>query len=611
MRLDSTILQSRTGLSEDGYNLRLNVGLYAGTKFGRYEIIAPLGAGGMGEVYRARDPQLDRSVCLKVLTAAGSEDLERQRRFEQEARAASQLNHPNVLSVFDVGIENGRLYIISELLEGETLRDRLKGGRLALRRCVDFGIQIGRGLTAAHHRGIAHRDLKPENIFVTRDGVVKILDFGLAKFLNDSRRTALDGATLTVETQAGVVMGTVGYMSPEQARGMAADHRSDIFSFGAILYEMVSGQRAFHGATAADTISAILNLEPAALAHSVAEAPPLLDRIVTHCLEKDPHERFQSMGDVVFDLESLTTVSGPVAAPPAPRRPWARIAFTGLVLAILGVALYQLLTSGSSRVKPRLPVAFQRLTDREGIEEMPALSPDGRAVALVAGIDGIPQIMVQLLQGGAPLQITRDALPHSSPRWAPDSASLIYFSASREPGISGAIWEVPALGGTPRLLTQAIAPGDISHDGKWLAFIRSGEGKAELVIARRDGSDPRVAAALTAGLDYLSLRWSPDDRWLAYQAGSVFSNDIHVVSRDGGEPRAITSTRRAVAGVDWMLDGSGVVYSSAREHTLLYLPSYNLWLTSLDGTTRQLTFGEASYLHPDVDAKGRLAATRF
>jgi Tol biopolymer transport system component len=586
------------------------VGLGAGTKLGRYEILEPLGAGGMGEVYRARDPQLDRTVCLKLLPGGSAADPDRQRRFEQEARAASQLNHPNILAIFDVGQENGLPFIISELLEGETLRDRLRGGRLPLRRCVDYGVQIARGLAAAHERGIVHRDLKPENLFVTRDGIVKVLDFGLAKLLADRPGGVLDGATLSVETQAGVVMGTIGYLAPEQARGLAADHRADVFSFGAILYEMVTGHRAFHGGSAADALSAILKTDPPPISGAIADAPPQLERIVGHCLEKDPSERFQSMRDVIFNLESLTTTSGPVAAVTQRRRRWAPIALVALAVAAGALALYSWRASHAPAPTPRSPVGFQRLTDRQGIEEMPAISPDGRAVAFVAGIEGVPQVMVRLLAGGAPLQITRDAVPHSSPRWAPDSASLIYFSASREPGAAGAIWEVPALGGAPRLLTPAMAPGDLSHDGKSLAFIRSGEGKADLVVSRRDGSEPRVIAALPAGIDYLSLRWSPDDRWLAYQAGSVFSNDIQVVSRDGGEPRALTSTRRAVAGVDWLPDSSGVVYSSAREHTLLYLPSYNLWLTRLDGSTRQLTFGEASYLHPDVDAKGRLAATR-
>ena len=587
--------------------------LSSGTRLGRYEILEPLGAGGMGEVYRAQDPQLGRTICLKVLTAATSSDPERQRRFEQEARAASQLNHPNILSVFDFGIEAGQLFLISELLQGETLRDRLKGGRLPLRRALDFAVQIARGLAAAHQRGIVHRDLKPENIFITTDGVVKILDFGLAKLVA-GRGPLLEGATMSFETKAGIVMGTVGYMAPEQARGLAADHRADIFSFGAILYEMVSGERAFHGATTADTITAILTSEPPPLTDSLGDVPPLLNRIINHCLEKDPNDRFQSTRDVAFDLESLTTVSGPVRATAAGSRRWQRSALLGLILAavlLAGFVFSRWMGRQPNTVASSDPVMFQRLTDREGIEEMPALSPDGRTIAFVATIDGVPQIMVRLLQGGAPLQITRDNAPHSSPRWAPDSASVIYFLASREPGVPGSIWEVPSLGGAPRLLAQALSPGDISHDGKRLAFTRAGETKAELVVARRDGSEPQVVTALTPSIDYLSLRWSPDDRWLAYQAGSVFSNDIYVVSSEGGEARALTSTRRALAGLDWLPDSSGVVYSSAKEHTLLYLPSFNLWVTELAGGTRQLTFGETSYLHPDIDTQGRLAATRI
>ena len=258
--------------------------LAAGTRLGPYEILAPLGAGGMGEVYRAKDPRLGREVAIKVLPASFSQDADRLKRFEQEARAAGVLNHPNITAVHDLGSHDGSPYIVTELLEGETLRSRLSTGGLAVRKAIDYAVQIARGLAAAHEKGIVHRDLKPENLFVTKDGRVKILDFGLAKLKTEKDGEGQTDLKTISGTEPGVVLGTMGYMSPEQVRGKAADRRSDLFSFGAILYEMLSGQRAFRGDTAADTITAILSKEPPDLAQTNRDVHPGLDRIVRHCL---------------------------------------------------------------------------------------------------------------------------------------------------------------------------------------------------------------------------------------------------------------------------------------------------------------------------------------
>src|SRR6202161_684326 len=284
--------------------------LASGTKLGPYEIVSLLGAGGMGEVYRARDSRLKRDVAIKVLPQALSLDADRMRRFEQEALATAALNHPNILAVFDIGTSDGSPYVVSELLEGETLRDRLRSGSIAMRKALDYAMQIAQGLAAAHEKGIIHRDLKPENLFLTKDGRLKILDFGLAKLTqvdpgsNPSMATVTHGAT-----EAGMVMGTAGYMSPEQVRGQTLDPRSDIFSFGAILYEMLSGKRAFHGATPADTMSSILKEDPPELSETNRNVSPALERIVQHCLEKNPESRFHSASDIAFDLEHLSGVS--------------------------------------------------------------------------------------------------------------------------------------------------------------------------------------------------------------------------------------------------------------------------------------------------------------
>jgi len=314
--------------------------LSAGTRLGPYEILAPLGAGGMGEVYRAKDPRLSREVAIKVLPSSFSQDPERLRRFEQEAKAAGVLNHPNITAVYDIGTHDGSPYVVTELLEGETLRSRLAGGPLPERKAIDYALQIAHGLAAAHEKGIVHRDLKPENLFLTRDGRVKILDFGLAKLTRPE-----DGGpqsnlpTAVAETEPGVVLGTLGYMSPEQVRGKPADHRSDIFAFGAILHEMLMGRRAFHGDSAADTMSAILKEDPPSLSEAGARVPPALERIVQHCLEKAPEERFQSARDMAFALRDALPESATSKALPAAPRFRFRLGVASVLAASLLVAV--------------------------------------------------------------------------------------------------------------------------------------------------------------------------------------------------------------------------------------------------------------------------------
>src|SRR5580700_6860355 len=293
--------------------------LTSGTRLGPYEIVSPLGAGGMGEVYKARDTRLKREVAIKVLPPAFSLDADRLRRFEQEALATAALNHPNILAVFDVGTHEGAPYLVSELLEGETLREQLGRGKMAVRKAIDYGVQVARGLASAHEKGIVHRDLKPENLFVTKDGRVKILDFGLAKLTQPQSGSDSKAPTIGGETEPGAVMGTVGYMSPEQVRGKKSDHRTDIFSFGAILYEMLAGKRAFQKTTSADTMSAILNEDPASVSQVMANIPPALQRVVHRCLEKNPEQRFQSASDLAFALDALSETSGYGSAAAIPK----------------------------------------------------------------------------------------------------------------------------------------------------------------------------------------------------------------------------------------------------------------------------------------------------
>ena len=585
----------------------------AGTRFGECEIVAPLGAGGMGEVYRARDHSLDREVAVKLLPPELASDPERLRRFEQEARAAAALNHPNILVVHRFGTtQAGVPYLVTELLQGQTLRERLQQGAISARKVVDYVAQIARGLAAAHDRGIIHRDLKPENLFVTRDGLIKILDFGLAKLtqpdVEGSQSTALSFGL----TGPGMVLGTVGYMSPEQVRGLTVDARSDIFSLGVICYEMISGKRAFQRTTMADTLSAILREEPPELSTSVRNLPPALGRIVHRCLEKDPGERFQSARDLAFNLELLSRdESGPAAAvslAKVKRRP---------VAVVLVVALAILLAAGLlvpgilMRTKDYQPVGFKRLTDFVGMEEYPALSPDGKSVAFTADLGGRRQVWLRLLSAGAPLQLTHDDADHQSPRWSADSSSLIYFSPSPEANGQGQVWEIPALGGTARPIVNSLIPADLSHHGKQIAYLRLNQGQTELMVADGDGSNAHLITPLPSGYIYSNLRWSYDDRMLGYQSGRTFDYDIFWVPVSGGEPRRITHDGNPQAGFSWLPDGSGVIFSSSRGDTVLYMRTMNLWSASLkDNTPRQLTFGETSYVSPDVDREGNVVASR-
>jgi eukaryotic-like serine/threonine-protein kinase len=332
-----------------------------GSRFGRYEIQSAVGAGGMGEVYRARDPELNRAVAIKIIPASLARDATRVKRFQQEARAAAALNHPNILAVYDLGTENDSPYIVGELLEGATLRAMLLAGPVPVRKAIDYTMQVARGLAAAHDKGIVHRDLKPENVFITRDGRVKILDFGLAKLFGEA---AGDDATRTVESDAHSVVGTVGYMSPEQARGRPTDGRSDLFSLGAILYEVLSGKRAFRGDSTADTISAILHHDPPEVSSQNASVPPGLNRIVQHCLEKSPEERFQSARDVAFDLESVNASSDHVAAGFAAAGRNRRMPLMlGLLLVLVAAGIF---AERAWLVLGAKPPAFRRLTYRHG-----------------------------------------------------------------------------------------------------------------------------------------------------------------------------------------------------------------------------------------------------
>ena len=447
-----------------------SMNLEPGSRLGPYEILSLLGAGGMGEVYRARDARLLRDVAIKVLPATFTAEPERLQRFEQEARACAALNDPNIVAIYDVGTAHGQPYVVTELLDGETLRGALDGGPLPLRKSLAYAQQIARGISAAHRRGIVHRDLKPENVFVTRDGLVKILDFGIAKLAAgaDGSRSAMS------TTLPGVVLGTVGYMSPEQAKGELADHRSDIFSFGAVLHEMLSGQRAFHGDSPMETLSAILKEQPPDLTQVVPGLAPGLARIVDRCLEKHRDDRFQSASDLGFALEAISGVStvAPVVARPMRRR-WRWVA----AAAALGVLLVGAFTLGARSAR-EMPPRFQQLTFRRGAVQGARFTADGTIVYGAAWEGAATELYTTRADSAEArsLQMAGTGILSISSR-----GELAVVLDPRGFGrVQGTLARAALAGGPPRQLAEGVLAADWRPDGSELAIVRSGDGRDAL-----------------------------------------------------------------------------------------------------------------------------------
>jgi Tol biopolymer transport system component len=563
----------------------------------------------MGDVYRARDPQLLREVAIKVLPTAFSRDPDRQRRFEREARAAARLNHPNIVAVHDVGVHDGIGFIVTELLEGDTLRQRVNGRPLPPRKAVEYAIQIASGLAAGHEHGIVHRDIKPDNLFVTQDGRIKILDFGLAKMI-DPDSSDDPSATLTLPgIQPAPVIGTAAYMSPEQAQGRRTDHRSDIFSMGIVLYEMLAGAAPFRRSTPGETLGAILHDEPPELARAAAIAPAL-ERIVRHCLEKSPDERFQNVRDLIFDLDALPPATW--TAYPKRLRVRASRASAATALAVLALVAAGYF-GGRLSVPTGRPAAVHRvlaLTDFPGLEEFPSISPDRRSVAFTASVGRRQQIFLRLLARGSPVQITKDEADHQLPRWSPDGNLLVYFSPASPGEAQGAIWSIPALGGSPRRVIDSIGGADVSPGGRLTCF-KLVDGRIQLVTSALDGTDVQVIAHSVAGY-HLHPRWSPDGKWIAFQEGDGLRYDIYIVPQSGGESRKLTDERDIIRGLAWLPDSSGIIYGSSRGSTIPYLPTLSLWEVRRDGRPpHQITPPDVWYEQPDVHATGLVSAARL
>ncbi len=567
--------------------------LNPGTKLGPYDIESLLGAGGMGEVYRARDARLNRMVAIKVLPKSFSADADRLMRFTQEARAAAALNHPNILSIFDIGEEQGAPYIVSELLEGTTLRELVRNGPVPIRKTLDCALQTARGLAAAHDKGIVHRDLKPENIFVTDDGRVKILDFGLAKLTKpEASSTGGDTLTVQVNTEPGQVLGTAGYMSPEQVRGKAADHRADIFAFGSILYEMLSGKRAFRGESPADTMSAILKEEPEELSETGRNIPVPLERIVRHCLEKNPAQRFQSAGDVAFNLEALSdsSVGTRTSAQPALVEPdtgtseaieTKRGGLPLIAAAILAVAMAGLgWWLGRGSVKPTLP-EYQQITFRTGAMGNARFTPDG-SIVYSASWDG----------GEKQLYMSRTD-EHGARELGLKDADLLSISKSGELAIlqnvvryggysrSGTLARVPLSGGTPREVLDNVQDADWAADGEHMAAVRF------VPENRHWRLEYPVGKVLLDSINWISApKISPDGKWVAFSDHENTAGDdlgsVAVIDPEGHEKK-LSSGWVSVEGIVWSPKGDEIWFTATSSGS-----AENLHGVSLSGKVRTL-----------------------
>jgi Tol biopolymer transport system component len=587
--------------------------LSPGSRVGCYEIVADIGAGGMGEVYRAHDTKLDRDVALKVLPPAFTAQADRVARFQREARLLAALNHPYIGAIYGLEEASGVPALVLELIDGETLQERIRRGPLPVAKALTFALQMADALEAAHASGIIHRDFKPSNVKITRDERVKVLDFGLARTLGSDKASADPFSTMTMDgTNPGAVLGTAAYMGPEQARGQAVDERTDIWAFGCVLFEMLTGSRAFLRATVTDTLAAIVGAEPD-WTKLPRETPAAVQRLLRRCLQKDLRRRLHDIADARIELEEV--IAAPEEAAVAqPSRRWSRGPLLAGLLAIAAIALLWA-ARDRFRAADRLPANERRvvrLTDLPGLEESPAISPDGRSVAFTAGVAGRRQLFVQLIAGGAPLQITRDAADHEFPRWAPDSNSIFYFSGAAPGELQGNIWEISALGGVPRRVVNSVGGADVSVADGRLAFFRLSERGIQLVTGPRDGSRFDVVSDFAPITYYLSVRWSPDGRWIAFQRGDSIRFDVFVVPALGGQPRQLTHENNMMSGFAWLPDSTGIIYGSSRGGTMPYLPKQQLWQVTLsDGVVQQVTSGETSYVTPDISKSGVILVGRL
>ncbi|HYN06248.1 MAG TPA: protein kinase [Vicinamibacterales bacterium] len=580
--------------------------LTTGTRLGSYEILGPLGAGGMGEVYRARDTKLNRDVAIKVLPGQLAQDPAALARFEREAQAVAALSHPNILAIYDFGTERGIAYAVSELLEGDTLRVRLADGALTVRKATDFGTHIARGIAAAHERGIVHRDLKPENIFITKDGVVKILDFGLAKAgLAEAARgssAAEAGETrIAADTTPGTVLGTVGYMSPEQVRGLALDHRTDIFSFGAVLYEMLTGRRAFRGDSHVETMNAILKEDPPEFAEINASLPGSLDRIVRRCLEKQPADRFHSAHDLALALEAMSgassqsaaSIAGAAALAGAPKRRMSSVVAAVAALVIGAGAFFAGRGVGGGETPTK--TEFQRLTYRRGPIWSAAIAPDGGTFLYSAAWEGTPR-QVYSTRSESPESL---ALPYvnadvTSISSKGELAIVSNRSFLRGYAQPGTLARAPLSGGALRDVMENVQDATWLPNGTDLAVSHVVDGKYRLEFPIG-----KVIYETTGWISH--LRVSPDGKRVAFLDQPIVGDDRGgpAIVDESGKKQSIPVECESTQGIAWAPSGQEVWFTCA---------SKGLWrallAATLDGRVRTVLQVPGSLFLGDIASDG-------
>jgi serine/threonine protein kinase len=581
--------------------LASSMALLPGVRVGPYEIVAALGSGGMGEVYRARDSRLGREVAIKVLPTSFAGDAERRARFEREAHAVASLSHPNVIAIFDTGGHDGEMYLVMDLLAGKTLRERLSDGPLTVRKAVDVGVQIARGLGAAHGKGIIHRDLKPENIFLLDDGQVKLLDFGLAR-----QAMAGDHAGQTVaETDPGTVMGTMGYMAPEQVRGQTVDGRADLFAFGAVLYEMVGGQRAFQRDTAADTMTAILTQDPPELVGSRPDLSPALDRIIRHCLEKNPNERFQSARDVAFALEALSGSAPAHAADPArvvpPARRW-RVPAIAAGVAMLALPAGMAIERGRQPAPTR--IEFEARTWASQSITNARFGPDGETLFFSATTDTTvpslytvpPGAVTPQLVGGPGTQLL--AVSSKGELAVMTNARLLHHRI-----FEGTVSRMTR-DGAARPWLEHVSELDYGPDGVSAAIVH-------LVNGRWQIEYPIGTPIYVAQSGYPSdLRVSPDGTRVAFMDHPLSGDDRGTVKVVDGSKRVTALMRDEYwgeEGLAWSRDGRSVLFAPAYSNA-----QFDITAVNVDGrpVLRQVAAGPGTAAVMDTAADGRLLLVR-
>jgi len=567
----------------------------------------------MGEVYRARDTRLGRDVAIKVLPEALAHDADRLRRFEQEARAIAALNHPNILGIHDIGTHDGAPFLVSEFLEGQTLREKLVTGPLPVRRAIEYALGIAEGLAAAHEKGVVHRDLKPENVFVIRDGRIKVLDFGLAKLVRPEENHE-PAVTLTDPTLPGMVMGTVGYMSPEQVRGEPCDARSDIFSFGAVLYEMLTGKRTFKRETSAETMTAILRDEPQALNDTGWQGPPALQRILTRCLEKNVARRFQSASDLGFAIESLSETSSGVSTgtstakslkQPKSRRAW--LPWVTAAALLMGTAVWEMRRPEAVPANPLEKAHFTRVNDFKSVEA--AISPDGRFVAFVSDHDGPFDVWLTQVGTGRVTNLTQGKVgplpgPVRSVGFSGDGSEI--WLGGGDVGMRLRL--MPLTGGAPRnFLGEETVNLAWSPDGERIVYHTFGNGDP-MFVADPSGASARRIFQDRPGLHNHFPAWSPDGRWIYFSHGTPATGDMDLwrIDPDGKHAERLTQVNSDIAYPTPV--GDRTVFYVARDED-----GSGPWLWAFDlkrRDSRRASVGLEQYTSVEASADGRkLVAT--